>query len=200
MSVLRPSMRHVTGAALLAAAAVAVPAHAVSIDVGSYSRSGLGAEFATTYDTFEITGDMVSIAMPQTPVAVSLGSFWFEVGPNCYSCSLTPSFDALLDVKVEGQTQQLDIPYQWYSSGPNDYLAFSSVAPLMFDFGDQGALRIALDSITTMTSSGGKVYGNLYATVSLVPVAVTPVPEPASYALMLAGCGAIGFVARRRRR
>jgi hypothetical protein len=34
----------------------------VSIDVGSYT-SGLGAEFATSYDTFTITGDKVSIAI-----------------------------------------------------------------------------------------------------------------------------------------
>ena len=34
---------------------------------------------------------------------------------------------------------------------------------------------------------------------SLYTAAVTPVPEPETYALMLAGLGAMGFVARRRR-
>ena len=175
------------------------PAQAVSIDVGSYSNTGLGAEFVTSYDTFTITGDSVSIAMPQAPLAFSLGTFWFEVGPNCYSCTLTPSFDAVLDVSVLGETQQLHIPYAWYSSGPNDYLTFSQAAPLMFDFGNQGLLMITLDAIATLVSPGGKVYGDLYATASVVPGSVTPVPEPASYALMLAGLGVIGFVARRRR-
>ena len=69
----------------------------------------------------------------------------------------------------------------------------------MFDFGNQGMLVIALDAIATLSSPGGKVYGDLYATASLAPASVTPVPEPASYALMLAGFGVIAFVARRRR-
>jgi hypothetical protein len=200
MASIRSIIRHAAGTALLAAAAIAGPAHAVSIDVGSYSKTGLGAEFATTYDTFTITGDKLSIAMPQTPVAITLGSFWFEVGPNCYSCTLTPAFDALLDVKVHGQTKQFDIPYSWYSQGPNDYLTFSTPAPLMFDFGNQGMLVIALDTIVMLSSSGGKVYGDLTAMVSVAPVTVTPVPEPASYAMMFAGLGAIVFVARRRQR
>jgi len=198
MSSIRSILRHAASAALLAAIAVAGPAHAVSIDVGSYSKSGLGAEFATSFDTFAITGEKVSIAMPQTPVQILLGTFWFEVGPNCYSCSLTPSFDAILDVKVQGETQQLHIPYAWHSAGPDDFLAFSQAAPLMFDFGNKGMLVIALDAIATLSSSGGKVYGDLHATASLAPTMATPVPEPASYALMLAGFGVVAFVARRR--
>jgi len=200
MSSIRSIVRHVASTTLLAAAVVAGPAHAVPIDVGSYTNTGLGAEFATSYDTFTITGASLSIAMPQTPVAISLGTFWFEVGPNCYSCSLTPSFDAILDVNVQGVTQQLDIPYAWYSSGPNDFLTFSQPAPVMFDFGPQGTLVLAIDAISTLTSPGGKVYGDLYATASFAPASITPIPEPASYALMLAGFGVIGFVARRRQR
>jgi len=42
------------------------------------------------------------------------------------------------------------------------------------------------------------VYGDLHATASLAPTMATPVPEPASYALMLAGFGVVAFVARRR--
>ena len=199
MSSIRSIIRRAASGAVLAAAAVAGPAQAVSIDVGSYTKSGLGAEFATSYDTFTITGAKVSMAMPQAPLAISLGTFWFEVGPNCYSCTLTPSYDAILDVKVHGDTQQLHIPYAWHSAGPNDFLTFSQPAPLMFDFGNQGMLVIALDAIATLVSPGGKVYGDLYATASLAPASITPVPEPASYALMLAGFGVVAFVARRRR-
>jgi hypothetical protein len=199
MSSIRSIIRRAASGAVLAAAAVAGPAQAVSIDVGSYTNSGLGAEFATSYDTFTITGAKVSMAMPQAPLAISLGTFWFEVGPNCYSCTLTPSFDAILDVKVHGDTQQLHIPYAWHSAGPNDFLTFSQPAPMMFDFGNQGMLVIALDAIAALVSPGGKVYGDLYATASLAPASITPVPEPASYALMLAGFGVVAFIARRRR-
>ena len=195
---LRSILRH--GATALALAAVAGSAHAVDIQVGSYEQTGIGSEFATPFDTFRFVGGTVTVAASSSPVAVTLGSYSFEVGPNCYSCTLTPSFDAILDVKVRGETQQLHIPYAWYSSGPNDFLTFSQSAPLMFDFGNQGMLVIALDAIATLSSPGGKLYGDLYATASLAPAALTPVPEPGTYALMLAGFGFVAFVARRRQR
>ena len=48
-------------------------------------------------------------------------------------------------------------------------------------------------------NSGGNIpnYSNL--TLFVRDVVVTPVPEPETYALMLAGIGAIGFIARRRK-
>lgn len=182
-----------TAAAALATAAALVPAHAIVIETGSYANAGMGAEFATPYDTFTLTGQTVTLATPSTPVSFNLGQFVFEVGPNCNACSLTPSFDALIDITVDGMTRQLDLPYSWYSTGPNDSLAFATPVPVMFDFGSLGLVTIAVDSIGTLTSPIGTVQGNVTATV-----AVTAVPEPTSYALMLAGFGAIAFVARRR--
>ena len=182
-------------AALVTAAAAAGPVHAITIQTGSYSNSGIGAEFATPYDSFVVTGDTITIAPPSAPVVVTLGTFSFEVGWNCNSCSLTPSFDAMIGLTVDGITNQLDLPYFWYSSGPSDFLTFATPAPVMFDFGSQGIETISVDSLGTLTNSGGTVQGNVYATVSM-----TPVPEPANYALMLAGIGAIGFIARRRQR
>ncbi|MDQ6639061.1 MAG: PEPxxWA-CTERM sorting domain-containing protein [Pseudomonadota bacterium] len=191
---IRSFMRQSATAALVLAAAAAGPVHAITIETGSYSNSGIGAEFASAFDNFVITGDTITLATPPSPVSVSLGSFSFEVGPNCWGCTLTPSFDALIDVTVDGLTQQLDLPYSWYSSGPNDYLAFSTPAALMFDFGSS-IVQLDFDSIGTLSSPGNTVYGNVTATLS-----VTPVPEPASYALMLAGFGIVAFVARRRQR
>src|SRR3954471_18018238 len=112
-------------AALACAAAAAGSAHAVDIHVGSYTKTGIGAEFATPYDTFSFVGNSLTVAASSTPVAVSLGSYSFEVGPNCYGCTLTPSLDALIDITVDGVTQQFDLPYAWYSSGPSDFLTFS---------------------------------------------------------------------------
>ena len=192
---IRSLIRQASAAALLIATAAAGPAHAVDIQTGSYSISGLGSEFASPFDTFTVTGSSITIGAPATPVAVSIGTYSFEVGPNCWGCTLTPSFDALIDVTVDGMTKQLDLPYSWYSSGPRDYLAFGTPTPVLFNFGNLGLVTIAVDSIGVLSSSGSTVNGNVYATVS-----VTPVPEPASYALMLAGFGAMGFIARRRRK
>ena len=56
MSSIRSILRHAASVAVVASATAAGPAHAVSIDVGSYTKSGLGAEFATSYDVELVLG------------------------------------------------------------------------------------------------------------------------------------------------
>ncbi len=179
--------------ALVGAAAVG-SAHAIDIQVGSYAKTGLGAEFATPYDTFTFVGDAVTVAASPAPAVITLGSYAFEVGPNCYGCTLTPSFDAMIDLTIDGVTQPFDLPYAWYSSGPSDFLTFGKPDPVTFDFDSLGLVTIAVDAPPTLSSAGGAIYGAITATVT-----TTPVPEPTTLALLVSGLGAIGFVARRRR-
>ena len=181
-------------AAALAGAAIAGSANAVDIQVGSYEQTGIGAEFATPYDTFRFIGSPVTVAASPVPAVVTLGSYSFEVGPNCYSCTLTPSYDAMVDLTIDGVTQQFDLPYAWYSSGPSDFLTFATPKPVTFDFDSLGLVTIAVDAPPTLSSAGATIYGTMTATVTM-----TPVPEPATFALLISGLGAIGFVARRRR-
>ena len=49
-----PSLLRQTGAAVLVTVAAVAPTGAVTIATGSYAISGMGAEFATPYDTFVI--------------------------------------------------------------------------------------------------------------------------------------------------
>jgi len=191
MSSVRSILR--LGAAALACAAFAGAAHAVDIHVGSYVQTGIGAEFATPYDTFRFVGGNVTVAASPMPAVVTLGSYSFEVGPNCYSCTLTPSFDAVIDLTIDGVTRPFDLPYGWYSSGPNDFLTFSAPKPVTFDFDSLGLVTIAIDALPNLSSSGATIYGNVTATVT-----TTPVPEPTTLALFVSGLGAIGFVVRRR--
>ena len=181
-------------AAALAGAAVAGSANAVDIEAGSYEQTGIGAEFATPYDTFSFVGSPLTVVASPVPAVVALGSYSFEVGPNCYSCTLTPSYDAMVDLTIDGVTQQFDLPYAWYSSGPSDFLTFATPKPVTFDFDSLGLVTIAVDAPPTLSSAGATIYGTMTATVTM-----TPVPEPATFALLISGLGAIGFVARRRR-
>jgi hypothetical protein len=181
-------------AVALAGAAVAGSAHAVDIHVGSYVQTGIGSEFATPYDTFRFVGNTLAVAPSPTPAVVTLGSYSFENGPNCTRCKLKPSFDAWIDVTVDGVTQPFELPYTWHSAGPQEFLTFAKPNPITFDFDSLGLVRIEIDALPKLSSSGGTVHGTMTATVT-----ITPVPEPTTLALVLSGLGAIGFVARRRR-
>jgi len=191
MSSVRSILR--LGAAALAAAAFAGSAHAVDIHVGSYVQTSIGSEFTTPYDTFRFVGDTVTVAASPAPAVVTLGSYSFEVGPNCYSCTLTPSFDAWIDLTIDGVTQQFDLPFAWHSAGPSDFLTFSKPNPVTFDFDSLGLVTIAIDAPPPLSSSGATIYGQMTATVT-----TTPVPEPTTFALFVSGLGAIGFIVRRR--
>ena len=118
MSSIRSIIRHAASAALLAAAAVAGPAQAVSIDVGSYTktrhRRRVRDQLRHLHDHRRQVHRSRCRRRPSRSRSARSGS---RSGPNCYSCTLTPSFDAILDVKVRGETQQLHIPYAWYSVG-----------------------------------------------------------------------------------
>jgi hypothetical protein len=41
-------------------------------------------------------------------------------------------------------------------------------------------------------------FGNIVSGIGQLPVEVTAIPEPGTYAMLLAGLGLLGFVARRR--
>jgi len=173
-------------AALLAALSV-TSAHAMPIAAGSYANTGMGAEFASPYDNLSIDGRNFDVALTGAPMQVSLADYSFEVGPNCYGCSLKPSFDALLDVTIGGVTRQIDLPYAWSSTGPSDSLTFASAAPVRFDFGDGSSILLAIADLGTLTSSGDTLRGHLGATLTVtvgrtgfqvVPFDAASLPQP----------------------
>ncbi len=66
----------------------------------------------------------------------------------------------------------------------NDVVEFYSLTNTVLTPGDYRLIVTGMNSAAQASYSGN--------------VAITPVPEPESYALLLAGLGAVGFVARRR--
>ncbi len=181
-------------AAIVAIAALgAASTHAVPLATGSYAKTGIGAEFDSPFDNLYITGRSLDVAMSGGSVPLTLADYAFEVGPNCYACSLRPSFDALIDVTLDGLTRQLDLAYTWSSTGPIDSLTFASTAPVRFDFADGRSVTLALNDLGALSSSGDTLRGRLDATLT-----VTPVPEPSTWMLTIAGLGVVGWVRRRR--
>lgn len=94
--------------------------------------------------------------------------------------------------------------------------ALTGTAPVFLDFSGTGFPTTAYgnyDNTFTLSAANfatlsagaaaGKAYVNIhnatYPSGEIRGFLVTPVPEPATYALMLGGVAAIGFVARRRR-
>jgi hypothetical protein len=187
----RPIVRF--AAAALLGAAAAGSAHAVDIHVGSYVQTGIGADFATPYDSLEFVGNTVTVAPSSLPSAVTLGAFTFDVGPTCTRCVPKLSFDASIDVTIDGVTHAIELPFTWHSAGPSDFLTVSTPKPVTFDFDSLGLVTISIDAPPKLSSSGGAVYGTMTASVT-----TTPVPEPTTLALFVSGLGAIAFVARRR--
>lgn len=72
------------------------------------------------------------------------------------------------------------------STGSFDNLAGKASVGFISDSGLTGNYYLLVSG----TTSGGTYNGN---------ISLSPVPEPESYAMMLAGLGLMGFVARRRR-
>ena len=71
----------------------------------------------------------------------------------------------------------------------------------LFDGGDAGVQSINFSTLGVQVNGNGFGAGLSHAALIDVSGAVTPpIPEPQTYALMLAGLGLVGFVAARRRR
>jgi hypothetical protein len=99
-------------------------------------------------------------------------------------------------------TQLFDVNYSGTFDGAIE-LSFNYDPTLLPDGFDEANLRVFHWTGTEWESLGGVVdSANNTITVttsSLSPFAVAAVPEPETYALMLAGLGLVGFAARRRK-
>lgn len=77
------------------------------------------------------------------------------------------------------------------AAGNYSYYLFSTLVPIS---------SLTFDSTAGVAVNGRGIPQDLSHANLYITTAVPPVPEPETYALMLAGLGALGFVARRRRR
>jgi len=139
------------------------------------------------------------------PPAIALfGNSFSRAGTytDCYSFSLSSSTHAFGGtLEIDPMFNRLDIDVQSVSLYSGDTLLGTDSSPLFFSFGDLlgGAYTLAVQSLVENDPGWwNKPVGYVGALVT-VGAPVAPVPEPSTYALMLAGLGAVAWVARRRR-
>jgi hypothetical protein len=77
--------------------------------------------------------------------------------------------------------------------------AADSFSTYLFNGGSTGLTSVQFSTAGTAVNQNGQAQGLSHATFIDIGGTVTPIPEPETYALMLAGLGAVGFIARRRK-
>lgn len=86
----------------------------------------------------------------------------------------------------------------WSASSVSSVHSFSFDLSAVSALDNQGLVVIRLVDTATTSINGGVVGTGGTSRIDNVTVAMAPVPEPASYALLLGGLAAIGLLARRR--
>jgi hypothetical protein len=138
------------------------------------------------------------------------------------ACTLAPAFAA--DQTVDFAVTPSFIGTAPILAGGDDVITFTNIAAGTYDV----VLSLSAQYITGLTATLNGVSASIYSPNSTVTFAdveatlqspftlvltgtasskslysgelsITPVPEPETYALMLAGLGVLGFVSRRRR-
>ena len=166
---------------------------------------GLAADLALTFQSVDASGDYVfaySIANTSTDpdqASSELSGFGFDVDPNLSSATETGP----LTVDSGNISNGVDVEF-CLTAGANCNGGSSNGDPignggfdgfftLLFAGGDPGMITLT-DLTTRFQSTGANTEGSGIGTPT------DPVPEPATWAMMLMGFGATGYAMRRRRR
>ncbi|MDP4300801.1 PEP-CTERM sorting domain-containing protein [Leptothrix discophora] len=170
------------------------------INVAAYDRPGAGVNIAARFDVG--TGGGVSF-LSQTLGTFALGTL--------LDLDFVYGIDRTLRTGVAGNDQLLRFGFQTFTQGTGwswaqeDTLWSNSPTGLLsgtggqaiFGFNPNGArVRVAFEGMGGIEAKG---FNPWVDNVSVVSNTVTAVPEPETYAMMLAGLGAIGFMSRRRK-
>ena len=209
--------RLLSTAAAIALSAVTLPAAAVDYFFGATDVGGFGAP---TYGKVSLTEVGTSVLFnvqldPEFNFVTTGGHFVFSFnGTGVSLADIGTVTDAGLQTFSVTSTNVKNPPFGTFNfgiecatvcknggpSGYNDPLTFTVADSTISDFlvlstaaGNLGPAYFAADVIWIADDRNNGATG-------AIGVVTTPVPEPETYALFLAGLGAMGFMAKRRRK
>ena len=174
-------MKQMIAAIGLAAVASAAMADNQTFDFGNVGDSPGGTYFNSSFVT-HLVGDFMDILtfqldMDPTPAWIGLGTIADQ--PKVDGSKINGlSAQIFTDVGVLGDSGDDTL---FADLGSNDYITGGGVLP-------KGNYFFKISGTATGPSPSAYTY----------TASVTPVPEPGSYAMMLAGLGLMGFIAARR--
>lgn len=190
--------------ALLASVGLA-QAQSISFSTGNFHMTGIGADATggtnaagDAYDILDFTGLTTASLNVSAPIVADIGSLAFIAGPNCdpATCAVGSKVSPLTNFTVNGVTHQFTLPFAW-TGGDLDTVTFSQPAPLLFALA--GGAKVAVDFVTPGVLSTGTVDTPVTEHVQAKFTYTPAVPEPGTYALLLAGVATVGVLARRKR-
>ncbi|MEO7057712.1 MAG: PEP-CTERM sorting domain-containing protein [Caldimonas sp.] len=167
---------------------------------GTQTTSFQGLTYtASTFNSTTSNGFLGIGSAPGTPNFNNLGSFFLSTSPFT-------TYDGNFDVRVTFSAPAGTSPNTAIfddvitgsvssTGGGGVYINFDNT-PKSFTFSDgssSGSFTFAVNDLSITAGDRVAVTGTILSSVS-------PVPEPETYALMLAGLSALGFIGRRRRK
>ncbi len=158
--------------------------------------AGNGSANAFSSNTWAV-GDYYQFSFSSlgfTDLLVSVDQIGSNTGPRDFTLSWSLDGSAFTPF---GNYSVLSSP-AWSSTTPNAVHTYSFDLSAVDALEDQSTVVIRLINNSTTAIGGGTVAAGGTGRVDNFTVMATPVPEPGALALMLAGLGAVGFLARRR--
>ncbi len=157
-----------------------------------FASLGLQPGFDSTFDQLTVTGLSGNITAPLGNYQIA--SLSFAAGYNAWT-PLDSSGNLNLIFSINGTPGTLALPY---------LIHIDTVDTLTLNPGNlsmtSGGNMVNVSTQKVIFSGVDRVdlYGPRQANL-MASISVTPVPEPETYAMMLAGLGLMGFIARRRK-
>lgn len=177
---------------------------------GSSSSAGFHWAFNDAIKVVSVGGalETLSVSLPSFTVTANAGYTLSDL--NAFIGKLaftevsgnTTGILAYADVEIDGVDYSISgggIGWVITDSGPSHnigYFASTSSLPGTFN-------TITVSNVSLVLSAAGGAFGSIQATDQNkleISFGVTAVPEPETYAMLLAGLGVVGWVAAKRRR